>query len=512
MRSLVSLVAFCCLIDWAGLAQGQMHREKLIGVNQQLDQCRITLNPCRFPKVEGELRCGTYDVYENRQTRRGRKIALKILILPALSTQPAPDALFILAGGPGQGATENAEFYGSAFAPIRRDRDIVLIDQRGTGSSNPLDCDLRVGSRLQGYCGDLFPVAAVRRCRDQLEKRADLRLYTTPIAMADLDEVRSALGYKRINLFGTSYGTRAALVYSRRYPSHVRAVILKGVLPMSLIIPHAIARDAQRSLDLLFADCEEDGSCHQAFPNLRQEFQTVINRLAKQGATTSLPDSGVGGVEQVEISRGLFATTLRSLLQGVPTTSQVPMIIHRAFEGDFAPFTRLALNIRRSASDSLSYGMFLSVVCSEEFPVTDPKVVTRESQGTFLGDYYARQVMQACGAWPRGQRPLGYNKAVVSNAPALLISGYLDPATPPSGAAETARHLPNSLHIVIRNGSHSYAGLSPCVDNIMTAFIKRGSVAGLDTTCTKEIRRPAFVVPSTSSARSPLNILIHQEG
>ncbi len=458
---------------------------------------RVTLNPCQIPNVAGESRCGTYEVYENRKTKIGRRIALKIVVLPALSSKPAPDALFMLAGGPGQAATENAEFFARTFAAVRRDRDIVLVDQRGTGNSNPLDCDLRVGNGLQKYFGDLYPIDAVRRCRDRLEQRADIRLYTTPIAMDDLDEVRSALGYQRINIFGTSYGTRAALVYMRRYPNRVRGVILKGVVPMSLILPHAIARDAQQSLDLLFADCAADEMCRQAFPNLRQEFQIVLSRLDKESAKTDLSDPNTGAVEQIEISRGLFATTLRSLLQNVNTTSQVPMLIHRAFENDFVPFARLALTIRRSAADLLSSGMFLSVICAEDIPLTDSDVIERESKGTFLGNYYARQIIQASEIWRCGERPRGYNQTVRSNIPVLLISGHLDPATPPSGAEETARHLPNSLHLVVKNGSHSYAGLSPCVDKIMAKFIESGSTANLDISCINEIRRPPFVITLT---------------
>lgn len=452
---------------------------------------RITLNACRLPNIEGELRCGSYEVFENREAKRGRKIALKILVLPSLSAR-ASGALFILAGGPGQAATENAQFFANTFAALRRERDIVMIDQRGTGGSNPLRCDLAIGNGLQKYLGDLFPLKAVRRCRQQLEQKADLRLYITPIAMDDLDEVRSAFGYEQIDLFGTSYGTRAALVYLRRHPNHVRSVILKGVVPMTLVLPHVISRDAQRSLNLLFEDCSADKSCRQMFPSLKQEFDAVRNRLRQGPARISLLDPGTGKMEQVELSLGVFSVTLRSLLQNINTTNQVPMLIHRAFVNDFAPFAQLALSIRRGAADSLSYGMFLTVISSEDLPWTSNKVVTRESKGTFLGDYYARQVMRAAAIWPRGERPRGYNQPVRSNLPVLLISGYLDPATPPDGAAETARHLPNSLHLLIRNASHSYAGLSPCVDKIMAAFIEQASPKGLDTLCVNEIRRAPF--------------------
>jgi pimeloyl-ACP methyl ester carboxylesterase len=484
-RILIPLVAV-----FLGLAPG----DRFCAQNQSpiAARTRLKLSPCRLPNIDGELRCGSFEVLENRATRTERKIALKILVLPSLSARGASGALFILAGGPGQAATDNAQFFASTFAAVRRERDIVMIDQRGTGGSNPLHCDLTTGTGLQKYLGDLFPLEAVKRCREQLELRADLRLYTTPIAMDDLDEVRSALGYRRIDLFGTSYGTRAALVYLRRHSNHVRSVILKGVVPMNLILPHIIAPDAQRSLNLLFKDCAADKSCRQMVPNLKREFEVVLERLNKEPARVSLLDPGTGRAEQIEISRGVFATTLRSLLQNITTTNQVPMLINQAFKNDFAPFARLALTIRRGAADSLSYGMFLSVISSEDVPLTSSKVVARKARGTFLGDYYARQVMRAAAIWPHGERPRGYNQPVRSNLPVLLISGYLDPATPPDGAAETARHLPNSLHLLIRNASHSYAGLSPCVDKIMAAFIDKASPRGLDTSCAAEIQRAPF--------------------
>jgi pimeloyl-ACP methyl ester carboxylesterase len=482
------------LIPFVAVSLGLALGDRLGAQNQSpiAARTRPVLSPCRLPNIEGELHCGSFEVFENRATRIGRKIALKILVLPSLGARRVSGALFILAGGPGQAATDNAQFFASTFAAVRRERDIVMIDQRGTGGSNTLHCDLANGNGLQKYLGDLFPLEAVKRCREQLELKADLRLYNTPIAMDDLDEVRSAFGYERIDLFGTSYGTRAALVYMRRHPNHVRSVILKGVVPMNLVLPHIIAPNAQRSLNLLFSDCAADKACNQMFPNLRSEFEVVLERLNREPGRASLLDPVTGKAEQVEISRAVFAVTLRSLFQNINTTNQVPVLIHHAFENDFAPFARLALAIRRGAADSLSYGMFLSVLSAEDIPLTRSKVVARESKGTFLGDYYARQVMQAAVIWPRGERPRGYNQPVRSNLPVLLISGYLDPATPPDGAAETARHLPNSLHLLIRNASHSYAGLSPCVDKIMAAFIDRGSPRGLDTSCAAEIQRAPF--------------------
>ena len=464
---------------------------------------RVSFAPCRLPGVDGEARCGSYEVYEDRRARKGRRVALKIAVAPALGSKPASDALFILAGGPGGAATENADFFARVFAKVREERDIVMVDQRGTGGSNGLHCDL-YGENLQGHLGDLFPVEAIKVCRAEWERRADLRLYTTPIAMDDLDEVRAALGYERINLFGTSYGTRAAQVYMRQHPSRIRSVILKGATPVSDNIPPVIARDAQRSLDIVFDDCARNEACRQAFPNLKQEFADVLARFEKGSVTVEAPDGKTGKTSQVELSRGAFATTLRSLLQNVTAIAQLPMMIHQAYNGDYTPFVNNTLSIRREASKGLSYGMFLSILNAEDLPLIDPKQVERESAGAFMGDYYYRQIAQAGALLPSGAAPPNYKEPVRSETPVLIVSGYLDSSTPPENGDKIARHLPNSLHVVARYGSHGYStNFSPCVDQLMADFITRGSVKGLDTSCIDGIPQTPFRLSATQSRSDP---------
>jgi len=461
---------------------------------------RLALEPCRLPGLEEEARCGTYEVYEDREARKGRKLRLKVAVLPALTANPASEPLFFLAGGPGQAATAQATFVAQVFAKVRRERDIVLVDQRGTGSSHALNCDLPGDDEnLQGYLGEMLPVEAIQACRVHLERAADLTLYTTPVAMDDLDEIRAALGYGRINLYGTSYGTRAALVYLRRYPEHVRSVILKGVAPMNFIMLLHYARDAQRALELLFEDCTADQACRTAFPELRWEFHAVLARLEKGPVRVEIPHPSTDKRVPLAVSRAVFAETLRNMLYSPAVASQVPLFIHRAFENDFAPFVELSLKLTRALAEQVSLGMFLSVTCAEDIALIASEDVARETQGTFLGDYRVRQQMQACKVWPRGKLPPGYRDPVHSEAPALIISGGLDPVTPPRWGEEAARYLPNSLHVVIPKGGHPFAGLLGCVDNLMAEFISKGSIAGLDTSCAGQIRRPPFVLPSAAA-------------
>ncbi|HYO90439.1 MAG TPA: alpha/beta fold hydrolase, partial [Pyrinomonadaceae bacterium] len=213
-----------------------------------------------------------------------------MIILPAFSKKPAPDAVFFFAGGPGQGAASIASYIGEELlAKVRQERDIVFVDQRGTGESNPLNCNLyNDDSDLQGYFEEMFPAKAVRACRERLEKIADLTQYTTSIAIEDLDDIRRALGYEKINLYGGSYGTTVSLAYLRRYGAHVRSAILAGVAPLDFKLPLPFAKGAQHSIDRLIRDCEDDNACRQAFPKLREEFQAVLDRLMKEPVSVEL--------------------------------------------------------------------------------------------------------------------------------------------------------------------------------------------------------------------------------
>jgi pimeloyl-ACP methyl ester carboxylesterase len=289
----------------------------------------------------------------------------------------------------------------------------------------------------------------------------------------------------------------------KQHPDRVRSVILKGVTPASDSLPRVIARDAQRSLDIVFDDCAKNEACRQAFPNLKREFADALARFDKGSVTVEIPDANKTGVTgKVELSRGAFGATLRSLLQSDGAIAQLPMMIHQAYGGDYAPFVNNTLSIRRGASKGLSYGMFLSVVNAEDLPLVDPKQVERESAGTFMGDYYYRQMAQAGELIPSGTAPPDYKEPARSAAPTLIISGHLDPATPPENGEKVAQYLPNSLRVVVRYGSHGYSSkLSPCVDQLMADFIARGAVKGLDASCIDRIPQTPFQIPSAQTGK-----------
>jgi pimeloyl-ACP methyl ester carboxylesterase len=452
----------------------------------------LPLQTCAVPGVE-RVRCGSYAVPENRAVPNGRKLDLHVVVLQAESADRARDALFILQGGPGQAASDLAAFYAGTFAGLRRHRDIVLLDQRGTGASHPLDCRLG-GTRADPgpYLGDLFPIERVRECRAELERDADLTQYTTPIAMEDLEEVRSALGYDRVDLYGTSYGVRAALVYARAHPERVRAMILKGVVPMTGILPRDFAVDAQRALDLLFDDCAADRACAGAYSTLRADFAKVLEALRKGSVNVDVEVRGAEVPRKYPLEAGPFGAFMRTLLQSTDTSKDLPLIIHDASNGNWLPYTRLAIEIREAAARGVQSGMFLSVTCTEDAPLLGD---APRAPDTFLEDYWIRSVVAACREWPRGSVPTDYRNPVRSEAPTLLVSGYLDSAAPPRWAEDAARTLPNSRHLVVRYGSHSFSGLAGCVDGLMTQFIEQASARDLDESCIARIKRPPFTLP-----------------
>ena len=228
----------------------------------------LELKTCQVKGIKGDVKCGTLEIFENRATRKGRKIPINIVVLPATGAKREPDPVFYFAGGPGSAATEDAPGIAGMLASIREHRDLVFVDQRGTGQSNPLNCDLFNPADPQSYFGSFFPVDDVRKCREQLEPKADLTLYTTTIAMDDLDDVRAALGYEQINLYGGSYGTRAALVYLRQHPKHVRTVMLHGVAPTNQLMPLNFPQDTERALQGVLSECEADETCNKAFPQV----------------------------------------------------------------------------------------------------------------------------------------------------------------------------------------------------------------------------------------------------
>lgn len=449
---------------------------------------RVALSSCRVEGIEYQTLCGTYEVFEDRAAKQGRKISLRVVVVPALAATPEPDPLVLLAGGPGQAATE-VEIL-KVVDRIQRNRDILLVDQRGTGASGPLKCetDPEAGG-LSAKFDDAYREEDFRKCLAGYD--ADPRLYTTPIAMEDLDEVRAALGYQRLNLWGVSYGTRAALVYLRQYPERVRTVVLDGVAPMSLYLPLYMPRDGQRALELLFEHCEKDASCGRAFPELRKRVEALLARLEQAPVKTSVAHPLTGVPEEFTLTRGSFLMMLFGQLYVPEVATLVPLMLDRAAKGDWAPFVALSQGVSGGMSDSISHGMFFSVVCAEDAPFITDEAIAREAKGTWFGEQLVRNMLEPCKVWPQGTVPEGYREPVISSVPTLLLSGELDPVTPPSWGEEAKKTLSNSLHVVVPGVGHNTVVLG-CVQALMADFVKQGSLEGLKSPCGADLTRPPF--------------------
>jgi len=446
---------------------------------------RIALKPCRLEGLAPQAQCGTYEVFEDRVAKSGRKLSLRVVVVPALAAQPQPDPLVLLAGGPGQAATQLASIL-PTVERIRRHRDILLVDQRGTGDSNPLECDPDEEESLAAAFDDSQFLPLMKKCREGWD--ADVRQYTTPVAMDDLDEVRAALGYEKLNLWGISYGTRAALVYMRQHPERVRTAILDGVAPMSMYLPLYMPRDGQRAVDLLLAHCEQDAACAKAYPELRVRTEALLSKL-ETPRSVRVAHPLTGKLEEVVLSRRAFLGVLRSQLYSANSASLVPLMLDQASRDDWGAFTAVAVSLFNNTRRGMSPGLLYAVLCAEDAPFFDGTKVEAEAKGTWFGADVGLQALSVCQDWPRATLPAGYREPVVSDVPTLLLSGELDPVTPPSWAEDARRTLSRSLHVVVPGVGHNTLG-ADCALSLMQQLVASGAVEGLKPACGANLTRP----------------------
>ena len=470
-------VAAAMLIGTAALACAQEPLEPRLHLRDSVHEATKT-----------PVRQGSFRVYEDRTSQSGRVLELDVVVLPALQTPGEPDPVFVFAGGPGQNVAWQAGRWAQHW--MRQSRDIVLVSQRGTGGNNRLTCELPGSDdNLQGYLEPIFDVAVFRACLAKLKQRADLRLYSTPVAMDDINDVRQALGYDKINLYGGSYGSRAELVYLRRHPETVRCAILNSVAPIAFKNPLYHARAAQDALEQIYKLNDAKPARRAIFGDLRRKLETVLARLDRAPAKATVQHPVTGKPVQVRLSREAFAEALRIIMYY--DHSDVARLILRAYEGDFGPFAQQGMMKNRALRNSLAFGMLLCVTCAEDVARIEPDEIVRETRGTFLGDGRVRRQMEVCRFWPKSHLPANYGEPVQVDVPVLLLSGALDPVTPPKWGAEAARHLRRGTHVVAP-GSHGLSG--PCIDGIMRAFL-HDPERPVDASCVEALQPGPFRVP-----------------
>ncbi len=450
----------------------------------------VRFSPCRLEHpthlVAVEAECGRLAVPENPDAPRGRRIELFIARVPAINLRERADPLFVLAGGPGMAATT---FYTEAAGPleqIHRDRDIILVDQRGTGRSNGLYCDFDDEALWRAPDAIL---AEARQCLDALGRHADAALYTTSLAVQDLDRVRAALGYRVIDLYGVSYGTRVAQEYLRRFPQRVRAVILDGVVPPQAALGASTPLDAQAALDAIFARCVHDAACHARFGDPAADYRALSEALAKRPVAVSLANPTTGAPMTLTFTALHLATVLRLSSYTSEQAALLPLSLHEAAaRHDFVPLAAQFLVVNRTYEDVLAEGMQNTVVCTEDVPLYGRQELDRARlEATFLGTIQVDALERLCAVWPHGPIDPDFHAPLRSDVPVLILSGANDPVTPPAYAALAARGLSRHLVVELEGMGHGQLD-APCIGGLMARFIERAATAGLDTSCARRAR------------------------
>jgi pimeloyl-ACP methyl ester carboxylesterase len=437
-------------------------------------------------------RCGIVVVPENRTQPAGKTIGLNVMVLAATGGAKQTDAIFVIAGGPGQPTADaNGMDFSTIAGAAHAARDIVLVDQRGTGGSRPLQCDLYPGSGPARFFAPEWPTDIYEKCGARLGAIADLSQYSTDNAADDLEAVRSALGYDRVDLLGGSYGTSVALAYMRRHADRVRSAVLDAVVALDARIPLPYAKAAQHALDTLFVDCAADAVCRAAVPNIRSEFASVLGQLAKGPANAQVTDPQSGAKSAVQIDLPMWVSAVRDGLYDTGNASNLLKLIHAAARGNFDPSADYIASVRGGWA-LLYSGMAMSVQCPEDVDFIDPQTIASETRGSFFGDYRVRQEIAACEVWPHRDVDPSFFAAVRSNAPVLMLTGGLDPATPPEQAARVRRYLPHAVNVVFPHQGH--ASNTPCGQKLVSAFINAADGMGLDTSCATQEQRPPFTL------------------
>ena len=440
---------------------------------------------CHLPGSEEGLRCSSVAVPLDYKQASGPTLPLHITVAPAFRESAHPDPVFVLAGGPGQAGSDVLPVLHSVFRRARATRDIVFIDQRGTGLSGKLDCD---AAELPDNLSDDEQLAAVRRCLAAV--RAPLASYTTEHAARDIEQVRLALGYRTINLWGASYGTRLAQAYARAFPKAVRSLVLDGVAAPDQIIP-AGGRDGQAALDTLFRQCANDPECNKAYPALRTEFDSLLARVSAGTVQLELPNPRTAEPLKMSMSKDRFLGTVHNVLYSALDGRRLPFLIHSAWQGRWAPFVaRRNVGADLAGEGGVALVLHMAVVCAEDYPRMTPQLLAEDATNSFLGSSRASQLMEQCKSLKLPAVPWRAPAPIL--APALLLSGALDPVTPPRRAEAAARLIPKAQHLVVANAGHGISALG-CAPRLLREFLDAPS-RPVAAACLKEIPAANFQI------------------
>jgi len=442
--------------------------------------------PCVAPRLTTEASCVDLEVAEGPN---GGTVSLFVMKIASDGDVRSPDPVVLLAGGPGQAASLAYPAFAEQLRAALPSRDIVIVDQRGTGRSSALGCELDDDFGVQMKVE--FEMDVLEECAKSWPH--DPKQFTTEAAAHDLEKVRRALGYPQLNLLGGSYGTRLALVYARLYEANVRTMVLDGVAPPQLALPNNFAEDGQAALDRLFRDCEASSGCAKNFPNLRVSFDAALRRSGDNEPPIAYAHPRTGEILEVQLTTRLFAMGVRGILYSAEFSALLPMVIARAAEGDFVPYLNLLVVLGDSAERVMDVGLMLSVLCAEDLPRINAEEYEERWAGTFLGSMMYELFASGCERWPVDPLPPSATQAVRVSTPTLLLSGALDPVTPARWADEAAKTLNVATHIIVEGSGHGTL-MKACVMKIATNFIDTVEVSEESRECLSLLRRPPFFI------------------
>jgi pimeloyl-ACP methyl ester carboxylesterase len=454
----------------------------------------LQTQPCVQGKTKARAECGSLRVYENRATRTGRTIRVHFIVLKA--RHPSGHVIYVNLGGPGSELSQVGAIADGAFmrelTALREHDDVLFVDERGFGESHSIPCDLSPAGDPAAYFTQLWPQNLLEACRLRDAKSSHLAQYNTSSAIGDLDDIRAALGYKRLIFDVGSYGTFTALLYMRAYPQNVESAVLQGVAPPGIMnLAREFAGGAQTSLEQLAKECQNDKACRSDFPHFRAEFDTVLARMNGRTMPVQVRVLTTKRISTVELSREVFVDTMRHVLYDPEGASLLPAIIDQTYHGKTLGLGNTIELITQGFAQGIDGGAFLSYTCAEVMPFTNSPDALAFARTTWFGDERVLAQASACRVWNVPAMPASFNTPVRSDAPVLMVSGTDDPATPPEEAKAQLPYLPNGALMLVRNAPHDAE--SPCVDRAIVAFIRADSAAGLNlNACSANFKRPPF--------------------
>ncbi|MDO6444571.1 alpha/beta hydrolase [Colwellia sp. 1_MG-2023] len=451
------------------------------------NESNLTLKDCHVEGIKQQIQCGKLLVPENYAKPDGEKITINFAVLPAIDKSQNKEPLMFLAGGPGQAAVSLAGGLYKAFNEVRKSRALILVDQRGTGESHPLQCDDNIEQDVYSSIPEDFTAQDVKDCLATFT--GDLSQYNSENAIRDFDAVRAALNHDKIAIYGGSYGTRAGLVYMRLFPESLSSVVLDSVGPIEVPIG-LFGKSAERSFSMLLENCQKEASCQQAYPNLANEFKQVIATLDETPVSINIPHPRLGTQTPLVVNKSKFISAIFMQLYSIEGRSLVPLIIHQASLGNFSPF--VGLTAMSEGGMGMYVGLTFNIVCNEDMPKVTQEMIKADSDNNFNGNLSHVAWQTACPLWPQYRPSEDFYNPVTADIPTLIISGELDPVTPPSNGEYSNKTLPNSKHIIMKHSSHTPA-VSGCAINVINEFLNKKDPNDLDESCLDEIPAESFM-------------------